>query len=157
MHYLKVSKSQKQERWGNCQYINCPSICFLEESRTTYFVFEIFWPLISNLRLQELCLWKVYVLSLSLEPVCCKRWQKKMVPDPQYDGLRITYIAAIIPSCFWILVPFFTNHCWLNMTKTAWNWKIWWTFKPEGQPYPDWTQIRTLGAWPNPKSGFSLG
>ena len=58
-----------------------------------------------------------------------------------------------MPSCFSILVPFFTNHCWLNMTKTAWNWKIWWTFKPEGQPDPDWTQIRPWGPDPTPKVG----
>ena len=25
-----------------------------------------------------------------------------------------------------------------------------------GQPDPDWTPICTLGAWPNPKSGFNL-
>ena len=43
------------------------------------------------------------------------------------------------------------------MTKTAWNCKIWWNFEPEGQHDPDWTQIWTLGAWPNPKSGFKLG
>ena len=43
------------------------------------------------------------------------------------------------------------------MTKTAWNCKIWCNSEPEGQLDPDWTQIRTLGAWPNPKSGFNLG
>ena len=43
------------------------------------------------------------------------------------------------------------------MTKTAWNCKIWWNSEPEGQHDPDWTQIWTLGAWTNPKSGFKLG
>ena len=29
--------------------------------------------------------------------------------------------------------------------------------EPKGQHDPDWTQIWTLGAWPNPRSGFKLG
>ena len=61
----------------------------------------------------------------------------------------------MLHSCFWIL--FFTNYCWLNMTKAAWKCKIWCNSEPEGQLDPDWTQICTLGAWPNPKSGFNLG
>ena len=61
------------------------------------------------------------------------------------------FLLHRINSCFCILVPFFTNYCWLNMTKTAWNWKIWWNSKPEGQSDPDWTPIWTPGAWPNPK------
>ena len=49
---LKVSKSQKQnrlsyilpkiERWGIFCTEKCPSVRFLGESRTTYFVFEIY-------------------------------------------------------------------------------------------------------------------
>ena len=62
-----------------------------------------------------------------------------------------------INYCIVLFEYFFNHYCWLNMTKTAWNCKIWWTSESEGQHDPDWTQIWTLGAWPTPKSGFKLG
>ena len=66
------------------------------------------------------------------------------------------FLLHRINSCFCILVPFFTNYCWLYMNKTCWNWEIWWNSKPEGQPDPDWTQIWTPGACPIPKSGLTF-
>ena len=64
---------------------------------------------------------------------------------------RINYCIVVFEYVF------FANYCWLNMTKTAWNCKIWWNSEPKGQHDPDWTQIWTLGAWSKPKSGFNLG
>ena len=74
-----------------------------------------------------------------------------------FTNFYFRFLLHRINYCIVVFEYFFINYCWLNMTKTAWNCKIWWNSEPEGQHDPDWTQMWTLGAWPNPISGFNLG
>ena len=49
---------------------------------------------------------------------------------------RINYCIVVFEYSFY-------QSLWLNMTKTAWNCKMWWNSEPEGQQDSDWTQIWT--------------
>ena len=52
-------------------------------------------------------------------------------------NFHFRFLLHRINYCIVVFEYFFTNYCWLNMTKTAWNCKTWWTSEPESQHDPD--------------------